>query len=86
MGKTKPQPATFSRFRLDFGPMAARRRYLNMTQRQLAAAVGVHQMTIHRVEANRANPTKHLTVAVARALGVPEHDLYTVRDLETVGR
>lgn len=81
MSKTRPAPAEFSNFRVDYGPMAARRRYLNVSQRRLASSVGVNTATIHRVETGRTTPTHHLTVAIAKALGVPIHDLYRVIDL-----
>lgn len=82
MTRTVPQPAEFSRFRIDYGPLAARRRFLNLSQRRLAASVGVHRITINRLETGRQDPSKSLLVAISRALGTPEHLLYTVRDLD----
>ncbi len=79
MARTSPQPTEFSDFVLDFAPLAARRRYLNMSQERLGKAVGVSKLTILRVEKNQTSPSKPLIVAIARALGVPEHHLYTVR-------
>lgn len=52
-----------------------------MTQKQLAAAAGVHWMTIHRTERNRSEPSLSQMVAISRSLGVPTHLLYTVLPL-----
>lgn len=78
MSRTRPTPTQFSRFRLDFAPMAARRRYLGMTQKQLAVAVGIHPVSMYRTEKNRSEPTFSQMLALARALGTPLHLLYTV--------
>lgn len=53
---------------------------MNITQVDLAAAVGVHEMTIWRLEKNRHRPTLDLLVAIARALGSPIYQLWTVVD------
>lgn len=81
MPRTKPQPTPFSRFRLDFTPLRQRRRQLDMTQRQLAAAIGVHVITIYRTEKNRSEPTLSQMLAIARSLGTPVHLLFTVTSL-----
>lgn len=60
--------------------MAARRRYLGMTQAQLARSVGVHPVTVNRTERNRSEPTFSQMLAIARALGTPLHQLVTVVD------
>jgi DNA-binding XRE family transcriptional regulator len=80
MPRTRPTPTPFSAFHLDFTPMAARRRYLGMTQRQVALAIGVHPVTINRTETNRSEPTFTQMLAIARALGTPIHQLVTVVD------
>ena len=77
-GRTRPAPTPFSKFRLDFTPMAQRRRYLGITQAQLARAVGVHPVTMNRTERNRSEPTFSQMLSYARALGTPLHLLYTV--------
>jgi DNA-binding XRE family transcriptional regulator len=80
MSRTRPASTQFSAFRLDFTPMAQRRRYLGMSQRQVALAVGVHPVTINRTERNRSEPTFSQMLAIARALGTPIHQLVTVVD------
>ena len=62
--------------------MARRRRYLGMTQRHLALAIGVHPITINRTERNRSEPTYSQMLAIARALGTPMHQLVEVIDLD----
>lgn len=81
MSRTKPAPTPFSNFRLDFAPLRTRRRQLDMTQKQLAAAAGIHWMTVHRTERGRSEPSISQMVAISRALGVPTHLLYTVTSL-----
>lgn len=80
MTRTRPQKTQFSRFRLDFAPMAARRRYLGMTQKQLALAVGIHPVSMYRTERNRSEPTYSQMISIARALGTPIHQLVRVVD------
>jgi|GEM_PF-2408648 len=84
MARTKLQPTPFNRFRLDFDPMRKRRRQLDMTQRQLADAAGVHWMTIHRTERNRSEPSYSQMVAIARALGTPVSHLVIIASLESL--
>lgn len=60
--------------------MAARRRYLNLSQRQLAAAIGVHPITVNRTELGRSEPTLKQMLAASRALGTPLHDLFNVTE------
>lgn len=64
--------------------MAARRRFLNVSQRKLADAVGVHYMTIARMEQGRTTPSLHLVIAVARALGTPIHQLIEIEEVPGV--
>ncbi len=45
-----------------------RRRALNMTQQELAAAAGLHQSVVSRIEQGVANPTVRTLSALARAL------------------
>ena len=51
------------------GQLIARRRELRMTQQQLAAASGIHQSEISRIESGNGNPTLKTIGALARALG-----------------
>lgn len=71
----RTRPTQFNHIRLDFTPMARRRRWLGMTQRQLADAVGVHPVTINRVEKNRTEPTLRQMISASRALGVPLEEI-----------
>ncbi|HET6496137.1 MAG TPA: helix-turn-helix transcriptional regulator [Thermoleophilia bacterium] len=50
------------------GQLIARRRELCMTQQQLAAASGIHQSEISRIESGNGNPTLKTLGALARAL------------------
>jgi DNA-binding XRE family transcriptional regulator len=67
-------------FRLDFGPMAARRRQLNITQDALARATGVHRITIWRIETGKVAPDAEIIVAIARNLGVPVMSLFDIHE------
>jgi DNA-binding XRE family transcriptional regulator len=83
-GRRTPRPTPFSDFRLDFTPMARRRRYLGMSQRQVALAIGVHPVTVNRTERNRSEPTFSQMLAIARALGTPIHQLVEVIDAKPI--
>ncbi len=48
--------------------LVARRREIGMTQTQLAAASGIAQSVISRIERGDANPTVKTVSAIARAL------------------
>ena len=52
------------------GQLIARRRELCMTQQQLAAASGIHQSEISRIESGNGNPTLKTLGALTGALGV----------------
>lgn len=80
MPRTKPTPTPFSDFHLDFTPMGRRRRWLNLSQRQLANAIGIHPVSQNRVENNRGEPSMRQIVAAAKALGVPVWELFEVVD------
>ena len=45
-----------------------RRRALHMTQEQVAAAAGLHQSVVSRIEQGVANPTARTLAVLARAL------------------
>ena len=47
-----------------------RRKALGLSQGELAAASGIHQSDLSRIEHGRANPTLDTLGALARALGV----------------
>lgn len=53
---------------------------MEVTARDLARAVGVHEATLYRTETNRSMPTVAELVAIARALGQPMHTLFIVTD------
>jgi len=53
--------------------LIGRRIELHMTQKQLAAASGVRQSEISRIESGHANPTLKTMSALARALGAEVH-------------
>ncbi len=55
------------------GQLIARRRELRMTQQQLAAASGIHQSEISRIEGGNGNPTLKTLGALAHALGAEIH-------------
>jgi len=82
MSRTKLTPTPFNRFRYDYSPMAAKRRYLGLSQGQLARAVGVHQETVGRTERNVTAPTVPYLDAIAGALGVPIWQLFNKIALE----
>jgi putative transcriptional regulator len=48
----------------------------NLTQAELADKVGVTRQTIGLIENGGYNPTLHLCVAIARALGKTLNDLF----------
>jgi transcriptional regulator with XRE-family HTH domain len=52
------------------GQLIARRRELRMTQQQLAAASGIHQSEISRIEGGNGNPRLKTLGALTGALGV----------------
>ena len=50
--------------------LAAQRRALHMTQKQLASRTGIDQAEISRIERGQANPTTATLGTLTRALGV----------------
>lgn len=83
-GRTPPEPTR--PFVLDFTPTRRLRRYRDLSQDQLAQAAGLHWTTVHRIENNKGeaggsgNPSAMAVVALARAFGVPMHELFNVID------
>ena len=49
---------------------------LDMSQQQLAEAVGVSRQTINAIEKGDYNPTIHLCVAICRTLGKTLDELF----------
>jgi DNA-binding XRE family transcriptional regulator len=68
------------RARVQFTPLAAERRRLNLSQGDLAYAVGCHPMTIYRVEKGLLRPSLDLAYTIARALGVPLWKLIEIEE------
>jgi len=56
--------------------LKAARASLDMTQQDLADAVGVTRQTINAIELGGYNPTIKLCVAICKALGVTLNDLF----------
>ena len=48
----------------------------DMTQKQLADAVGVSRQTINAIEKGDYNPTINLCIAICKVLGVTLNDLF----------
>ena len=49
---------------------------LDMSQQQLADAVGVSRQTINAIEKGDYNPTINLCIAICKVLGVTLNDLF----------
>jgi transcriptional regulator with XRE-family HTH domain len=78
---TPPNPVR--PFDLDFTPLRKIRREVDLSQAQLARAAGINAITLWRIERGRSpNPQVKILVALARALGVPMHHLFTVSEPE----
>ncbi len=56
--------------------LKAARAMLDMTQKDLAAAVGVSRQTINAIEQGEYNPTVHLCKSICKALGKTLDDLF----------
>ena len=56
--------------------MKAARAALDLSQQQLADAVGVSRQTINAIEQGDYNPTIRLCIAICRALGKTLDDLF----------
>jgi DNA-binding XRE family transcriptional regulator len=67
-------------FRLDFTPLRRRRRELEITQGDLADSAGISRQTVWRTERNLTVPSAWQLIAIARALGAPATDLFSVID------
>ena len=51
----------------------------DLSQQQLAEAVGVSRQTINAIEKGDYNPTIKLCIAICKVLGVTPNDLYRVK-------
>ena len=56
--------------------MKAARAAMDMSQQQLADAVGVSRQTVNAIETGDYNPTIHLCLAICRALGRTLDELF----------
>ena len=56
--------------------LKAARALKDMSQEDLALAVGVSRQTINAIEKGDYNPTINLCIAICRALGVTLNDLF----------
>ncbi|MEL7657787.1 Xre family transcriptional regulator [Desulfitobacterium sp. LBE] len=56
--------------------LKAARAGLDMSQEQLATAVGVTRQTIGMIEAGKFNPSLQLCIAICKALGKTLNDLF----------
>jgi DNA-binding XRE family transcriptional regulator len=67
-------------FTIDYTPLRRRRRVLGLTLRRMQAITGIPFQTTNRIEWNQQDPKVRQLIAISRALGVPMHDLYTIRE------
>ena len=56
--------------------LKAARAARDWSQQQLAEAVGVSRQTINAIEKGDYNPTIRLCIAICRALGCPQDELF----------
>lgn len=56
------------------------RAILDMSQEQLAEAVGVTRQTIGMIEAGKFNPSLHLCLAICKTLGKTLNDIFWEAD------
>lgn len=56
--------------------LKAARAALDMSQEQLAEAVGVTRQTIGMIEAGKFNPSLQLCIAICRTLGKTLNDIF----------
>jgi len=68
----KPMPATETRA----SAVAQARERRNLTQQQLADALGVNRVSIARLEAGTRSPSMALALRIARELGEPVEALF----------
>jgi DNA-binding XRE family transcriptional regulator len=76
------QPEQDVGLRIDFRRLRATRRFLDVTQQELGALLGVRPSAISNWEHNKRLPGFAFVVRLARALGTPITDLFEVTDGE----
>lgn len=54
----------------------------NMTQADLAEAVGVSRQTINTIESNKYVPSTVLALKIARVFGKPLEDIFVLEDTD----
>ena len=54
-----------------------------MTQQELANAVGVTRLTIHSIEAGKFNPSTLLALKISRFFEVPLEEIFSLSEDET---
>ncbi len=67
-------------FTVDYTPLRMRRRALGLTLRRLQAITGMSYQVVSMIEWNKQEPKVVQLLALSRALGVPMHDLYVIRE------
>ena len=51
---------------------------LNMTQQELADALGVSRQAVHAIEAGKFNPSTLLSLKISQVFGKPVNDIFTL--------
>lgn len=66
---------------LDFRPLEEHRHRAELSREEIAVALGVTSVTIWRWERNRNQPDLEQLIILSRALGVPMHNLFHVKEV-----
>ena len=56
------------------------RKQKNLTQDELAKAIGVSRQTINAIENDKYNPTLELAIKLARYINIPVEELFILED------
>ncbi|HRU96921.1 MAG TPA: helix-turn-helix transcriptional regulator [Ruminococcus sp.] len=56
------------------------RKQKNLTQDELAKALGVSRQTINAIENDKYNPTLELAIKLARYINIPVEELFILED------
>ena len=51
---------------------------LNMTQQELADALGVSRQAVHAIEAGKGNPSTLLSLKISQVFGKPVNDIFSL--------
>ncbi len=51
---------------------------LNMTQQELADALGVSRQAVHAIEAGKFNPSTLLSLKISQVFGKPVNDIFSL--------